>query len=307
MEALVTGATGFIGGYLLRRLERPAILTRDPAKAEQRLGEKISRAFRWDAEREPPPLESLTGVDTLFHLAGDPVAEGRWTKAKKARIHDSRVVGTRGLVDAIAASAERPKTLVSASAVGYYGDRGDEMLDERSAPGADFLAQVCIGWEREAARAAQYGVRVVSLRIGVVFGAGGGALSKMLPLFKWGLGGRLGSGRQWMPWVHVEDVVGLLLHAAEKTAVAGAMNAAAPHPATNHQITREIAAAVHRPALLPVPAFALRLAAGEFAQALLASQRVVARVAEQTGYRFAYPALAPALAEIVTGNSPNRP
>ncbi|MEX0586647.1 MAG: TIGR01777 family oxidoreductase [Pirellulales bacterium] len=306
MKSLVTGATGFVGGYLLRRLEPPVILTRDPEKAQARLGEKISRAVRWDAEREAPPVEAFAGVDTVFHLAGDPVAEGRWTKAKKARIRDSRILGTRHLVDALAAASDRPKTLVSASAVGYYGDRGDEMLDERSEPGSDFLTEVCIGWEREAARAAQYGVRVVSLRIGVILGAGGGALSKMLPLFKLGLGGRLGSGKQWTPWVHVEDVVGLMLHAAEKNDVSGAVNATAPHPVTNRELTREIAAAVHRPAFLPVPALALRLAAGEFAQVLLGSQRVIPRIAEQTGYRFAYPALAPALAEIVAGGSRNR-
>jgi uncharacterized protein (TIGR01777 family) len=247
----------------------------------------------------PLPAECLRDVDAIFHLAGEPVASGRWTAKKKARIRDSRRVGTANLVRGLAAAEVRPRVLVCASAVGYYGDRRDEILDESSAPGNDFLAEVCRLWESAAAEANRFGVRVVSVRTGVVLGRDGGALAKMLLPFRLGLGGRLGGGRQWMPWVHIDDLVGLLLHAATHDAVEGPMNGTAPHPVTNREFTRLLAATLRRPALFPMPGAALKLAVGEFAELLLASQRVVPQVALRTGYAFQYPDLEPALEEIL--------
>lgn len=258
MRALVTGATGFIGRRLVRRLGNPVVLSRDPERARELLGAGVE-VFGWDPEAGPPAPQCFAGVDTIFHLAGEPIAAGRWTDERKARILDSRVEGTRNLVNALESLDPRPAVLVSASAVGYYGDRGNEMLDENSFPGRDWLSAVCRGWETEAERAVPLGVRVVQARLGVVLGEGGGALAKMLPPFRMGLGGRLGSGRQWMPWVHVEDVVGLLLHAAQNPEIRGPMNATSPAPVTNLEFTRTLAGLLHRPAVFPVPKLALRL------------------------------------------------
>lgn len=297
MRALITGATGFIGQRLLQQIHEPVVLSRDPEKVRRQC--PGAETFIWDPMAGPPPAEAFRGVEAVFHLAGEPVAEGRWTAAKKQRIMDSRKIGTANLVKALEQLSERPRVLVSASAVGYYGDRGDETLDEHAAPGNDFLARVCLEWEQAAQHAASLGVRVVNPRIGIVLGAGGGALAKMLPPFKLGLGGRLASGKQWMPWVHLDDLIGLFLHAASRSELSGPLNAVAPNPATNGEFTRALAAALHRPAFLPAPGPLLKLAVGEFAEVLLASQRVVPRVAEQTGYRYQYPELAEALRAIL--------
>jgi uncharacterized protein (TIGR01777 family) len=298
MKALVTGGTGFIGRRLLARLDRPVVLSRDPDRARQTLAGFEATIHRWDAQ-SAPPAEAFAGVDTIIHLAGDPVADRRWDESKRRQIRDSRVLGTRHLVDALAALDARPKVLVSASAVGYYGDRGDETLDEQSVPGSDFLAQVCIDWEKEAMRAETLGLRVAPVRTGVVLGKGGGALAKMLTPFRLGVGGRLGSGRQWMPWVHVDDVAGIFLHAAANESVFGPINATAPLPATNSEFTKALARALHRPAIFPMPAFMLKLIVGEFGEIILASQKVMPRVAERTGYSFKFPEVGPALAAIV--------
>ncbi|HLX05702.1 MAG TPA: TIGR01777 family oxidoreductase, partial [Candidatus Binatus sp.] len=216
---------------------------------------------------------------------------------------DSRVVGTRNLVSAIASSESRPKVLVSASAVGYYGDRGDEELDERSSKGDGFLADVCEEWEREAMAAEKLGVRVACIRVGVGLAAHGGALAAMLTPFRMGVGGRLGSGRQWMPWIHLKDLVGVMLHASRNDSIRGPMNGVAPHPVTNLDFTRALANAVHRPALLPVPRIALRLALGEVSDIMLGSQRVFPKVAEQSGYVFEHPDLAGALENVMASQS----
>jgi hypothetical protein len=295
MKALVTGATGFIGRHLLRRLEKPVVLGRNPDAARGALGPGVE-IHAWDPLAAPPPLEALRGVEAVFHLAGEPVAEGRWNAEKKRRIIESRQLGTAHLVEAIEKLDERPRVLVSASAVGYYGSRGDAPLDESADPGADFLAEVCKVWELEAQRAARLGVRAVQARIGIVLGRGGGALAAMLPIFRRGLGGRLTlAGRQWMPWVHVDDVVGLLLHAAGKPEIQGPVNVVSPNPVTNAEFTRTLAAVLGKPAIFHAPALMLRLALGEFATALLASQRVLPRVAEKTGYAFRYTRLEDAL------------
>jgi uncharacterized protein (TIGR01777 family) len=222
MKALVTGATGLVGRRLVRELEGAAVLGRDPARARARLGNV--EAFAWRPQAGPPPTEAFSKTDAVFHLAGEPVAEGRWTADKKRAIRESRVQGTRNLVNALEVLKKRPAVLVAASAVGYYGDRGDEELFEDSAPASTFLSEVCVAWEAEALRARRLGIRVVTARIGIVLAPDGGALSRMLPPFRLGLGGHLGNGRQWMPWVHVENVVGLLLHAAATGQINGPLN-----------------------------------------------------------------------------------
>jgi len=276
--------------------------TRGPTRAL----EHVSEVVAWDAE-SPLPSAALRDVGAVFHLAGEPVVDGRWDTAKKDRILLSRVDSTRALVGGIAelAATARPQVLVCASAVGIYGSRGDELLTEESAPASGFLADVCRAWEEEAAKARDLGVRVVSLRIGIVLATQGGALAKMLPLFRLGLGGRLGDGKQWMPWIHIDDIVGLLRFAAARDDLSGPMNAAAPDLVDNAAFTRALGAALHRPALLPAPAFALRAALGEAAGVVLASQHVVPARAIEAGYRFAHPTLSGALASLLPGDAPS--
>ena len=298
MQALVTGATGFLGRALVARLDRPRVLSRDPSRAKASL--PAAEAFPWVAEAGPPPAESVEGADAVFHLAGDPVAEGRWTAEKKRRIRDSRILGTRNLVLALGAAKARPKVLVAASAVGIYGARGDETLTEASAQGSDFLATVCAEWEAEARKAEAHGVRVVSLRIGLVLGAGGGALAAMLLPFRLGLGAPLGNGRQWMPWIHRDDVLGLALFAAGKDSLSGPVNAVSPGAVTNRDFTKALGRALGRPTFAPpVPRFVLRAGFGEFAGVLLASQRVVPAAALAAGYRFLHGEITGALREAV--------
>ena len=300
MKALVTGATGFVGPRLLRLLDKPVVVSRNPDRAKQSIGHLAGRIVRWDPLEGPPPPEAFEGIDVVYHLAGESVAGARWTSAQKARIRDSRVVGTRHLVQGIAQAAVKPATLVSASAVGYYGSRGDEELTESATPADDFLARVCVEWEREALAAADLGVRVVTARTGIVLGSGsGGALAKMLTPFKLGAGGPLGNGRQWMPWVHVADLARVYVHAADHGEIRGPMNAVAPQPVRNSEFTKALARQLHRPAFMPAPYLGLRLVFGEFAQVLFASQRVIPQVALDTGFAFQYPDITSALREIL--------
>jgi hypothetical protein len=298
MRALVTGATGFVGSRLCRLLDRPVVLTRDPEKARRVLGDAVE-THRWEPQQGPPPADAFRGVDAVFNLAGESIGERRWNEAQKKRILDSRVAGTRNLIAAIAALKERPRVLVSASAVGYYGDRGDDVLDESAAPGTDFLAKVCVDWEAEAMRAREHGLRVVTVRGGLVLERSGGALKPLLLPFRLGAGGRIGHGRQWWPWIHLDDHTGLLLHAARMESVSGAMNSTAPNPVTNRDFTRALAAALHRPALFPAPVAALRVAIGEFADALVTSQRALPKAALAAGYAFRHPQLDEALKAIL--------
>lgn len=299
MKALVTGATGFVGPRLLRLLDSPVVVSRSPERARRAIGNLAGPIFRWDPMREPLPAEALEGVDVVYHLAGESVAEGRWTAAQKARIRDSRVIGTRNLVQGIKQVEQKPRVLVSASAVGYYGNRGDDELTESAPPASDFLAEVCVAWEREALVAEQLGVRTVTARTGIVLGAGGGALAKMLTPFKLGAGGPLGNGKQWMPWVHVADLARLYVHAADTASISGPMNAVAPNPVRNSEFTKALGRQLHRPAFMPAPYLGLRLLFGEFAQVLFASQRVIPKVALDTGFVFQYPDIAAALREIL--------
>ncbi|MBC8869174.1 MAG: TIGR01777 family protein [Planctomycetes bacterium] len=300
MRALVTGATGFVGRHLLAQLERPIVLSRDGARAERLLAEYAVRAFSWDAQNEPAPAQAFEDVEVVFHLAGEPVAQGRWTRAKKARLRDSRVTGTRNLVRTLAKLEHKPRTLISASAVGYYSDRGDETLDESASPGKDFLAEICVAWEEESQKAADAGIRVVNLRIGIVLGSGGGALAKMLTPFKFGLGSSLGHGRQWMSWIHLDDLIGIMLFAARCDQIRGPINATAPNPVTNRQFTKALGKALRRPTVLPsVPGIVLRLGMGEFASVLLASQKAIPRAAQAAGYEFVHSQLEEALQDIL--------
>ena len=300
MKSLVTGATGFVGQKLLAHLERRVVLSRNAAKARKTLAGFLPDVFEWNAEKQPAPAAAFAGVDAVFHLAGEPVAEGRWTEEKKRRLRESRVAGTRNLVDTLLKLEKKPKVLVSASAVGFYGDRGDEILDEQSPPAHNFLADLCRDWENEARRATAAGIRVVSVRVGIVLGQGGGALDKMLLPFRMGVGSILGSGKQYMPWIHIEDLVNLLVFAADHEALRGPVNGAAPNPVTNAEFTKSLGRAVHMPTFFPaVPGFALRMMFGEFGDILLHSQRVIPRAALNAGYQFQFEHLDDALREIL--------
>lgn len=297
MAILVTGATGLVGARLLPALldagEAVAAVTRRPDCAGA--GDPRAERVGWDGLRLSG--DALAGTRALVHLAGEPVFGGPATASRRRRIRDSRVESTRALVDAMGAlpAGDRPQVFVCASAVGYYGSRGESVLDEDAGPGEGFLAEVCLAWEKQAARAEALGIRRVSLRIGIVLAREGGALAPLARLFGLGLGGPLGDGRQWVPWIHVDDLVALLVRSLEDEALTGALNAVAPHPVRNAELTRELAACLHRPALLRVPGFAVRAVLGELAGELLGSRRVVPRRAEQRGFHFRYPTLAEAL------------
>ena len=303
MTYLLTGATGLIGRRLVDVLLQSGHAVNYLAARRSRALDSRASFHRWD-RGEAPDFGGMPRLDAVVHLAGEPIAQ-RWSERVKTRTRESRVTGTRQVVDALSKMRHKPSVLVSASAVGYYGDRGDEMLDEDSAPGSDFLAQLCVDWEREALRAAELGLRVVTVRIAPVLSREGGALPRMLKLFRWGLGGRLGSGRQWMPWIHREDLVRLLLFATENEGMQGAVNGCAPHQVTNREFTSELARTVHRPAIFTVPRFALRLAVGELGTFLLASQRVPPKRAQTAGFQFEYSRLPDAL-ESLAGSAIER-
>ena len=281
MHIAISGASGFVGRRLVETLAAGK-------HTVARLGRDTAKDLPWES-----PL------DAVVHLAGEPVSQ-RWSDEVKQRIRDSRIVGTRNLVNAIGKLETKPRVLVSASAIGLYGDRGEQLLDESAGAAGGFLADVCRGWEREAGRAAEFGVRVVKIRIGLVLGRDGGALAKMLPPFRLGLGARLGDGSQWMSWIHLDDLVAMIQFAVEHDAARGAWNGVAPNPVTNAEFTRQLAAAVHRPAWFAVPEFLVKLGAGEMAQILFFSQRCVPAAALATGFQFRYPELNGALRAVVS-------
>jgi uncharacterized protein (TIGR01777 family) len=295
MRITVTGATGLLGSRLVAALEargdEVTALSRDPARAKERLG---VRAERWDLLAEPAPVDALAGRDGVIHLAGEPVAQ-RWSADARERIRSSRVQGTANLVAGLKAADPRPPVLVSASASGIYGDRGAEELEEDATPGDDFLAGVCIGWEAAADRASELGVRVTKLRTGIVLDAGGGALEKMLPPFRLGVGGPVAGGRQYMSWIHLDDMVGLYLAALDGANWSGPVNACAPGAVTNAEFSRALGRALHRPAVLPVPGLALRAMYGEMAEIVTGGQRMVPARAQAFGYRWEHSGLDEAL------------
>ena len=303
MNIAVTGATGFIGRRLTAQLlaagHAVVALTRARESAAQVLPARC-RVATWDPEHGTVEPGALDGAEAIVNLAGAGVADGRWTAQRKESIRRSRVEGTRALVGTIAAlpAERRPRVLLSASAVGYYGDRGDTVLTERSEPGSGFLSEVCQAWEREALAAEGLGVRTVLIRIGVVLGWGGGALARMLPTFRLGLGGRIGTGRQWMSWIHLDDLVALVVFALEHEDVRGVMNGVAPHPVTNAEFTAVLAQTLGRPALIPLPSLALKVALGEMAGVLLEGQRVLPEVAEARGFCFRHPDVAGVLVDV---------
>lgn len=295
MKITISGASGLIGRRLLKTLAADGhtiqVLSRH---AGTNMPGNI-RVFVWDPTKGEPPGDALRDADAIVHLAGEPVAQ-RWNDDVKRRIRESRVFGTTNLVNALARLDRRPSTLICASATGYYGSRGDEILTEASAPGSDYLADVCIAWERAAQGAEALGMQVVRVRTGVVLDARGGALAKMLPPFKMGVGGRIGSGRQWMSWIHADDLAGIFRWALAGS-VGGPVNGVAPNPVTNADFTKALAGALKRPALFPVPAFGLKALFGEMSEVLLGSQRVAPKAAEAGGYRFQFPEVGAALAD----------
>lgn len=301
MRVFLTGASGLLGNPIVDRLvgrgDQVLALSRR-ANDEKRPG------LEWIAGdvTVPGPWQArLDGVDGVVHLAGEPLAATRWTARQKARLEHSRVAGTRAVVQALAAAGTRPTALISASAVGYYGARGEEELDETAAPGEGFLAQLCQRWEEEARAATALGVRAVSLRLGVVLSRRGGALARMRTAFALFAGGTLGDPAAWFPWIHEEDAVGLVLHALDGALPAGPVNGVAPGAVRMREFAAALGRALHRPAILPVPAFALRVLLGELATAVNPGQRVIPRAALAAGYRFVHPELGPALAAAVAG------
>lgn len=294
MNVLISGATGLIGSALIPELEagghRITRLTRSP-KTDYDVG--------WDPEAGTIDGD-LEGTEAVVHLAGESIAQGRWNDQKKKRIVDSRVKGTRLLAEKMAALRTPPKVMVSTSAVGYYGDRGDEVLTEESAPGTGFLPGVCREWEAAAEPARQAGIRVVHPRLGVVLSPEGGALGTTLPIFKLGGGGKIGKGDQWVSWIALDDVVGSIVHAVTEETVEGPVNVGAPNPMTNAGYTKVLGRVLGRPTVLPLPASAARLMLGEVADALLlASQRMEPAKLKATGYVFRYPQLEGALRHLL--------
>ncbi|HEY1835112.1 MAG TPA: TIGR01777 family oxidoreductase [Solirubrobacteraceae bacterium] len=301
LRVAVTGATGLIGGRLLARLRadgaETTILTRNAARTRQRLSLTASeRALDWQPTGEAAPADALSGRDAVVHLAGEPIAQ-RWSEDVKLELRESRVLGTQNLIAALRElpDDERPRTLISGSAVGYYGPHGEEPLDEDAPAGGDFLAGVCREWEREAARATELGMRVVHVRTGIVLDRHGGALAKMLPPFRLGVGGPVAGGRQFISWVHADDVVGLIAAALGDERWSGPVNATAPTPVSNRDFSRALGRALHRPALLPVPGVALRLLYGDMAEIVTTGVRAMPAKALVLGYEFAQPELDAAL------------
>jgi uncharacterized protein (TIGR01777 family) len=298
VRVTVTGATGMIGralvGELLGRGDEVTALGRDPARARAALPAGVEAVAWPDPKRTPAPPEGLRGRDAVVHLAGERLDQ-RWSAPVKREVRDSRVLGTRNLVAALRALEERPATLVSQSAVGYYGPHGDERIDEKTPAGDDFLARVCREWEAEAEGAEELGMRVVRTRTGVVLSASGGALARMLPPFRLGVGGPVAGGRQYVAWVHLDDVVGAILLCLDDPRVHGPVNVTAPDPATNRDLARALGRVLRRPAVVPVPGPTLRLLYGEMATTVTTGARVVPSGLRALGYRFRRPELDDAL------------
>ncbi len=299
MRVTLTGATGLIGSAVLAALrdrdDEIIVLSRDPDRARDKLGAEV-QTLRWDPLSGPAPAQALAGCDAVVNLAGEPIAQ-RWSEPVKRAIRDSRVMGTRNLVEGLGglAAEARPSLLVNSSAIGYYGAHGAEPIDEEAPAGADFLAQVCAAWEAEARAVASLGIRSVQVRTGVVLDRSGGALAKMLPPFRLGIGGPVAGGRQFVAWIHRDDLVGIMLAALDDERWSGPVNATAPEPVSNRVLSLALGHELHRPALLPVPALVLRALYGEMAEIVTTGVRAVPAKALVLGYEFAHPSLDEAL------------
>jgi uncharacterized protein len=300
MKLLISGSHGLVGKALVKSLE-----------AE---GHEIFRLVRhapgsdseieWSPDRYSIALARLEGFGAVVHLAGESIASGRWNEEKKRKIRESRVKGTKLLSDALGNLARPPKTLISASAIGYYGNRGDELLTESSPAGDDFLAGVCVEWEQATAHAAEKGIRVVNTRFGIILDSKGGALAKMLTPFRMGVGGKVGSGKQWMSWIALDDVTGAIEYVLASETVKGPVNFVAPNPVRNAEFTKTLGRVLSRPTIFPIPAFGARLVFGEMADALLlSSQRVEAKRLKEAGYQFSFPQLEGALKHVLSGDA----
>jgi uncharacterized protein (TIGR01777 family) len=307
VRVAVTGATGVIGrraiAALVERADQVVALTRDTERGRDVLGPRVELHAWSDPKHAPAPTAALERADAVLHLLGEPIAQ-RWSGDAKREIRDSRVLSTRSLVAAISALPEdrRPRALVSQSATGYYGPRGDEPVPESSPAGDDFLAKVTIEWEREAGQAVSAGVRVATTRTGVVLSPTGGALAKMLPPFKLGVGGPVAGGKQYVPWIHLDDVVGAMLRCLDDDAASGPLNLTAPNPATNGELSKTLGRVLRRPAILPVPGLALRAMYGEMATIVLTGQRAVPVRLRELGYEFRHPQLEDALRDVLSGS-----
>jgi uncharacterized protein (TIGR01777 family) len=300
MRVTVTGATGMLGRQLVEELlgrgDEVTVLSRDTAKAKRLFGGRANATAWVDPKRERPPQASLGGRDGVVHLLGEPVAQ-RWTATARREIRDSRVLATRNLVAGLGAlpDGDRPRALVSQSASGFYGPRGSEPVAEGEPPGDDFLARVCVEWEAEARAAGELGARVALTRTGVVLSSSGGALEKMLPPFKLGVGGPVAGGEQYVPWIHSDDIVGALILCLEDPSAVGPLNLTAPEPVTNGELSKALGRVLHRPAFAPVPGLAVKLLYGEMAQIVTTGVRAVPARLEELGYDFRQPRLEPAL------------
>ena len=297
MKILITGSTGMVGAALIPALKAAGHDVTRLLRSASAAGTDLL----WNPDAGAIDVQKLEGFDAVVHLAGENIASGRWTPARKERILQSRVKGTHLLAESLAKLQRPPRVLVSASAIGYYGDRGAEVLSEESSPGTGFLPEVCRAWESATEPATNKGIRVVHLRIGIVLSTRGGALAKMLPPFRMGAGGKIGSGAQYMSWISLADLCGAILHAIKTESLRGAVNAVSPRPLTNAEFTKELGTALHRPAIFPLPAFAARLMLGEMADALLlASIRIEPARLQASGFAFQDREIGPALARILS-------
>ena len=299
MKVAISGASGLIGDALRKSFEANGV---EVLAVSRRKNLPALQTITWDIETDRFDASALEGVDAVVHLAGEPVAQ-RWSNTTKKTIRQSRVQGTKLLVEGLKSLSKRPKVIVSASAVGFYGDRGDQELDELSAPGTGFLPNMCQEWERETMKALGLGIRAVVVRTGIALSTRGGALAKMLLPFRLGLGGPVGGGRQWMPWIHIDDVVAAYRYVISNQDIVGAVNATAPNPVTNGDFSRALGRALSRPAVLPAPGFALKLLFGQMAEIVLEGQRVVPKKLQESGFEFRHRNIEEALRNVLSNKS----
>ncbi len=299
MKVVVTGATGFVGQVIVKQLlaagDEVIVLTRNVAKAAISLG-STCRYYQWDDMESLPPAEALEGADGVINLMGESISK-RWDENQKKKIYNSRISGTRKIVEAFEKLNHKPKVFVSTSAIGIYGNRGAEELNESSNVADDFLAKVCKDWENEANKARNHGARVAIIRVGIVIGKNGGALAQMLPIFKLGGGGPLGSGKQYMSWIHIEDLASMYIEALKNNEIKGVLNGTSPYPVTNAEFTKVLGKVLRRPAFLPAPSFAIKIAFGEMSQILLEGQKVLPVKFKEAKFRFRVPTLEMAIKE----------